>query len=104
MLSHFLLNELLYWYLRNDAKANAHIDRYEYFEKGRWLWSTPAFVHATHYPKAGGMFDVIPCKVQFDDRGVMKSIKLGVQGSNIRVVKNVNGDKLNEFVVSRINQ
>jgi hypothetical protein len=50
------------------------------------------------------MFDVIPCKVQFDDRGVMKSIKLGVQGSNIRVVKNVNGDKLNEFVVSRINQ
>jgi inosine-uridine nucleoside N-ribohydrolase len=104
MLSHFLLNELLYWYLRNDAKANAHIDRYEYFEKGCRLWSTPAFVHATHYPKAGGMFDVIPCKVQFDDRGVMKSIKLGVQGSNIRVVKNVNGDKLNEFVVSRINQ
>ena len=104
MLSHFLLNELLHWYLNNDAKANVHKDRYEYFEKGRWMWSTPGFVHAAHHLKAPEMFDLVPCKVQFDDRGVMTSIELGVKGSNIQVVKNVNGDKLNEFMVSRINQ
>ncbi len=104
MLSHFLLNELLYWYLRNDAKAGEHRDRYEYFEKGRWMWLTPGFVHAAHYSKAAEMFDLIPCRVQFDDKGVMKSIELGVLDSNIQVVKNVNGDKLNEFIVSRINR
>jgi inosine-uridine nucleoside N-ribohydrolase len=103
-LSHFLLNELLYWYIRNDARANAHRDRYEYYDKGRWMWSTPGFVHAAHDPQAAGMFDLIPCKVQFDDAGVMKSIELHAQGSNIQVVQNVNGDKLNAFMVSRINR
>jgi hypothetical protein len=34
----------------------------------------------------------------------MKSIDLGVRGSNIQVVRNVNGDKLNEFIVSRIDR
>jgi hypothetical protein len=32
----------------------------------------------------------------------MKNLRLGVTDSNIRVVKNVNGKKLNEFLVSRI--
>ena len=103
-LSHFLLNELLYWYIRNDTKANAHRDRYEYYDKGRWMWSTPGFVHAAHDPKAAEMFDLIPSKVQFDDTGVMKKIELGSAGSNIQVVKNVNGDRLNDFIVSRINR
>lgn len=59
-LSHFLLQELLYWYLRNDWKANRHKDRYEYFELGRWMWSTPAFVHVARHPKASEMFDLGP--------------------------------------------
>ncbi len=101
-LSHFLLQELLYWYLRNDWKANVHKDRYEYYGLGRWMWSTPAFVHATHDPQAAEMFDLTPCKVDFDDRGVMKNLQLGVADSNIRVVRNVNGKRLNEFIVSRI--
>jgi inosine-uridine nucleoside N-ribohydrolase len=103
-LSHFLLQELLYWYLRNDWKANVHKDRYEYYSLGRWIWSTPAFVHVSHDPQAAEMFDLLPCKVEFDDRGVMKSLQLGVASSNIRFVKNVNGKKLNEFMVSRINR
>jgi inosine-uridine nucleoside N-ribohydrolase len=101
-LSHFLLQELLYWYLRNDWKANVHKDRYEYYGLGRWMWSTPAFVHVTRNPQVAEMFDVIPCKVEFDDRGVMTRLQLGVANSNVRVVKNVNGKKLNEFIVSRI--
>lgn len=104
MLSHFLLNELLSWYLVNDMKGNVRKDRYEYYEKGRWMWSAPGFVLAAHHPKAAGMFDLIRCKAEFDDRGVMKTIELGVKESNMQVVKNVNGDKLNEFIVSRINQ
>jgi hypothetical protein len=48
------------------------------------------------------MFDLIPCKVDFDERGVMKNLQLGVANSNIRIVKNVNGKRLNEFIVSRI--
>lgn len=101
-LSHFLLQELLYWYLRNDWKANRHKDRYEYFELGRWMWSTPAFVHVVRHPKASEMFDLVPTKVEFDERGVVKSIQLGVDKSNIQMVKNVNGAKLNDFIVSRI--
>jgi inosine-uridine nucleoside N-ribohydrolase len=101
-LSHFLLQELLYWYLRNDWKANVHKDRYEYYGLGRWMWSTPAFVQVTHNPHAGEMFDLVPCKVDFDDRGVLKNLQMGATPSNIRVVKNVNGKKLNEFIVSRI--
>jgi inosine-uridine nucleoside N-ribohydrolase len=101
-LSHFLLQELLYWYLRNDWKNNVHKDRYEYYGLGRWMWSTPAFVQATHDPHAAEMFDLVPCKVDFDERGVMKNLQLGVANSNVRVVKNVNGKKLNDFIVSRI--
>ena len=103
-LSHFLLNELLYWYIRNDSRGNQHQDRYDYFDLGRWMWSTPAFVHAVEYGTAKEMFDLIPAKAEFDDEGVMKSIRLGVQGSNLRVVKNVNGTKLNQFMVDRINR
>jgi inosine-uridine nucleoside N-ribohydrolase len=103
-LSHFLLQELLYWYLRNDWKANTHKDRYEYFDLGRWMWSTPAFVHVVRHPQASEMFDLVPAKVEFDDLGVMKSIQLGVAKSNLHVVKNVNGAKLNDFIVSRINR
>jgi inosine-uridine nucleoside N-ribohydrolase len=101
-LSHFLLQELLYWYLRNDWKANMHKDRYEYYGLGRWMWSTPAFVHVARDPHASEMFDLVPCKVDFDDRGVMKTLQLGVAPSNIRMVKNLNGQKLNEFLVTRI--
>jgi inosine-uridine nucleoside N-ribohydrolase len=103
-LSHFLLQELLYWYLRNAWKANAHRDRYDYYGLGRWMWSTPAFAHVIRHPQASEMFDLLPAKVEFDDQGVMKSIQLGVAQSNLRVVKNVNGAKLNEFIVSRINR
>lgn len=103
-LSHFLLNELLFWYLRNDWKANVHKDRYEYYDLGRWMWSAPAFVLAMHHPEASQMFDLVPAKVEFDDRGVMKSIQLGMAKSNISVVKNVDGVKLNEFIVARINR
>jgi inosine-uridine nucleoside N-ribohydrolase len=101
-LSHFLLQELLYWYLRNDWKANVHKDRYEYYGLGRWMWSTPAFVQVTHDPQAAEMFDLIPCKVSFDDRGVIEKLQMGVANSNMRVVRNVNGKRLNEFIVSRI--
>jgi inosine-uridine nucleoside N-ribohydrolase len=103
-LAHFLLQELLYWYLTNDWKGQTHKDRYEYYGLGRWMWSTPSFVLAAHDPHASEMFDLIPCKVEFDARGVMKNLQLGVAGSNMRVVKNVNGKKLNEFIVSRINR
>jgi inosine-uridine nucleoside N-ribohydrolase len=103
-LSHFLLQELLYWYLRNDWKENVHKDRYEYYGLGRWMWSTPAFVMAAHDPHAAEMFDLVPCKVDFDDLGVMKNLQKGAAHSNIRAVMNVNGKKLNEFLVSRISQ
>jgi len=104
LLSHFLLQELQFWYLRNDWKAKTYKDRYEYYELGRWMWSTPAFVHVIRHPDASKMFDLVSADVEFDDRGVLKSIQLGVSDSNIRVVKNVNGTKLNEFIVSRINR
>lgn len=104
VLSQFLLNELLFWYLRNDWRANVHKDRYEYYEKGRWMWSTPAFLHAMRDPKSSAMFELVPARVEFDDQGVLKFIQLGAPHSNISVVRNVNGQKLNEFIVSRINQ
>jgi inosine-uridine nucleoside N-ribohydrolase len=103
-LAHFLLDELLYWYLRNDWKAHIYKDRYEYYDLGRWMWSTPAFVHVVRHPQASEMFDLVPAKVEFDDQGVLKSIQLGVEHSNISVVQNVNGVKLNDFIVSRINR
>ncbi len=102
-LAHFLLNELLYWYLRNDWKAQTHKDRYEYYSLGRWMWSTPAFVHAIHYPQSSEMFELAPAKVEFDDDGVMKSVQWNVEHSNVSVVKSVNGEKLNDFIVGRIN-
>jgi hypothetical protein len=103
-LVHFLLDELLFWYLRNDAKARQLQDRYDYYELGRWMWSTPAFVHAIHDPRAEEMFDLVGAKVEFDDEGLLKSIQLGTSGSNIRVVQNVNGHKLNQFIVERLNR
>ena len=104
MLSHFLLQELLYWYLSYDWKRNTHKDRYEYYDLGRWMWSTPAFVHVVRHPRMSEMFDLVPAKVEFDDQGVMTSIQLGVSSTNIHVIKNVNGAKLNDFIVSRINR
>lgn len=103
-LAHFLLNELLYWYLRNDWDAHIYKDRYEYYDLGRWSWSTPAFVHLIRHPQASEMFDVVPAKVEFSDRGLVKSVRLGVKNSSLRVVRNVNGDKLNEFIASTINR
>lgn len=107
MLSHFLLNELLFWYLRGDVYSAPGAgkpakDRYVYYDKGRWMWSTPGFVHAAHYPGASQMFDVIPCRAEFDDNGILRHIEPGREGANIHVVKNVNGDKLNQFMVERI--
>lgn len=99
-LAHFLLSELLYWYLRGQNPK----DRYEYYDLGRWMWSTPAFVHVIQYRQESEMFDVVPAKVEFEDSGALKSIKLGVEHSNVSVVKNVNGAKLNDFIVSRINR
>lgn len=105
MLSHFLLNELLYWYLRNDARrASPRNDRYLFHELGRWMWSTPGFVHAVRHPDAAAMFDLVPVKVAFDDDGVMTSIRRGASDSNITMVTNVDGARLNEFIVSRINR
>jgi inosine-uridine nucleoside N-ribohydrolase len=101
-LSHFLLNELLYWYLRNDWRAQTHKDRYEYYNLGRWMWSTPAFVHAIHHPQASEMFEVAPAKVEFHDDGVLQSVQWAAEHSNISVVKRVNGEKLNDFIVSKI--
>ena len=103
-LAHFLLNELLYWYLRNDWRAHIFKDRYEYYNLGRWMWSTPAFVLLVHYPLASEMFHLVPAKVVFNDEGALKSIRLGVKDSNVSVVMNVNGAKLNNFIVSRINR
>jgi inosine-uridine nucleoside N-ribohydrolase len=105
VLAHFLLQELLYWYLRNDWNAKVHKDRYEYYGLGRWLWSETAFIHVSRDPHEAEMFDLVPCKVEFDDKGAMSNIQLGSAHSNIQVVKaNVNGDKLNAFVVSMINR
>jgi len=68
------------------------------------MWSTPAFVHVVRHSLASEMFDLVPAKVEFNDEGVLKSIQLGVEHSNVSVVKNVNGAKLNDFIVSRINR
>jgi inosine-uridine nucleoside N-ribohydrolase len=103
-LAHFLLNELLYWYLRNDWKERLSKDRYEYYELGRWMWSTPAFVHVVRHPQASEMFDLVPAKAEFDDQGVLRSIQPGVLHSNISVIEHVNGWRLNDFIVSRINR
>lgn len=103
-LAHFILQELLYWWLRNDWRAGLHKDRYLYYDLGHLMWCTPAFVLASHDPHAAEMFDLVPTKVEFDDQGGMKNIQLGVANSNIRLITNVNGDKLNEFIVSRINR
>jgi inosine-uridine nucleoside N-ribohydrolase len=105
LLSHFLLNELLSAYLlRPGLGPQKPGERFQYYDKGTRMWSTPGFVHAIHHPKAAEMFDLVPCKVQFDDRGVMTNIDLNVKDSNIQVVKNINGDKLNDFIVERISR
>ena len=103
-LAHFLLNESLYYYLMLDAQARTHKDRYEYYDLGLRLWSTPAFVMAVHDPAASEMFDVEPAKVEFDDDGLIKSVHYGTENANVRLVRRVNGARLNEFIVSRINR
>lgn len=102
-LAHFLLNESLYYYLDLDAKGALHKDRYEYYDLGLRLWSTPAFVMATHDPHASEMFETAPAKVEFDDDGLIKSVQF-VPNSNITVVKSVHGAKLNQFIVAHINR
>jgi len=103
-LAHFLLNESLYYYLMLDAQARTHKDRYEYYDLGLRMWSTPAFVMAVHDPAASEMFDVEPAKVEFDDDGLIKSVHYGTENANVRLVRRVNGARLNEFIVSRINR
>ena len=103
-LAWFLLNETLHWRLSTDWKANTHKDRYEYYDAGLLLWATPAFVMAVQDPSASKMFDLEPAKVEVDDDGLLKSAQYGTEGANMQVVRSVNGAKLNEFIVSRINR
>jgi len=103
-LAHFLLNESLYYYLMLDSQARTHKDRYEYYDLGLRMWSTPAFVMAVHDPTASEMFDCEPAKVEFDDDGLIKSVHYGAENANMQVVRRVNGAKLNEFIVARINR
>lgn len=101
-LTHFLMNELLYWYLRNDRRGVTPKERYYFYDLGRTMWSTPAFLHAMRHPDASQMFDLEPCRVEFDERGLMKSVQFGVLESNIQAVRSVNGPKLNDFIASRL--
>ena len=103
-LAHFLLNESLYYYLMLDAQARTHKDRYEYYDLGLRMWSTPAFVLAVHDRAAADMFDLEPAKVEFDEDGLIKSVQFGAGDANMQVVRSVNGTKLNEFMVNRINR
>lgn len=103
-LAHFLLNESLYYYLMLDSQARTHKDRYEYYDLGLRMWSTPAFVLAVHDRAAAEMFDLEPAKVEFDDDGLIKSVQFGAGNANMQVVRSVNGTKLNEFMVDRINR
>ena len=103
-LAHFLLNESLYYYLTLDSQAQTHKDRYEYYDLGLRMWSTPAFVLAVHDAAASEMFDLEPANVEFDDDGLIKSVRFGVENTNMQVVRSVNGRKLNEFIVARINR
>lgn len=103
-LAHFLLNESLYYYLMLDSQERTHKDRYEYYDLGLRLWSTPAFVMAVHDSAASEMFDLEPAKVEFDDDGLIKSVQYGKENANMEVVRRVNGAKLNEFIVARINR
>jgi hypothetical protein len=66
------------------------------------MWSTPAFVQAMHHPEAAKMFDLSPCTVEFDDRGVMKTIRFDTPGSHIQVVRRVNPGLLNQFITRQI--
>ena len=87
-----------------DSQARTHKDRYEYYDLGLRMWSTPAFVMAVHDPAAPEMFDLEPAKVEFDDDGLIKSVQYGAENANMQVVRRVNGAKLNEFIVTRINR
>lgn len=103
-LAHFLLNESLYYYLMLDFQAGTHKDRYEYYDLGLRMWSTPALVLAVHDRAAAEMFDLEPARVEFDDDGLIKSAQFGAGDANMQVVRSVNGTKLNEFMVARINR
>jgi len=103
-LAHFLLNESLYYYLMLDFQAGTHKDRYEYYDLGLRMWSTPALVLAVHDRAATEMFNLEPAKVEFDDDGLIKSVQFGAGDANMQVVRSVNGTKLNEFMVARINR
>jgi inosine-uridine nucleoside N-ribohydrolase len=99
-LAHFLLNELLYWQLNHWKQG----ERYDYYDLGLTMWATPAFVLAVNDPEASSMLEMAPAQAEFDDEGMIKSVQLGVENPNMTVVKAVDGAKLNEFIVSRINR
>jgi hypothetical protein len=103
-LAHFLLNESLYYYLMLDSQSHLHKDRYEYYDLGLRLWSTPAFVLAAHDASASGMFDLQPATVEFDEDGLIKSVHFGPESSNMQVICSVNGSKLNDFIVTKIDR
>jgi len=99
-LAHFLLNELLFWQLNHWT----HKDRYDYYDLGLTMWATPAFVLAVGDPEASSMVETAPAQVEFDDKGMIQTVLFGAEGSNMSVVRSVNGAKLNGFIVSRINR
>jgi inosine-uridine nucleoside N-ribohydrolase len=103
-LAHFLLNESLYYYLMLDSQSHLHKDRYEYYDLGLRLWSTPAFVLASHDASASEMFDLQPANVEFDDDGLIKSVQFGPESANMQVIRSANGSKLNDFVVTKIDR
>ncbi len=99
-LAHFLLNELLYRHLTFWKQG----DRYDFYELGFTMWSTPAFVLLVDHPEASSMLELVPAQVEFDDQGMIKSVQWETKNPNMSVVKTVDGAKLNEFIVSRINR
>lgn len=110
-LPHFLLNELLYYWLTTgdykmmDAPSTQPAkDRYLYYDRGLYMWSTPVFVLASHNPEASKMMTLTKVHVTFDNKGMVTSVRYGVKDSNITAVKSVNGKLLNRFIVSRINR
>jgi inosine-uridine nucleoside N-ribohydrolase len=99
-LAHFLLNELLVRHLHFWKEG----DRYDYYDLGLTMWSTPVFALLVEDPGASSMLETAPAQVEFDDEGMIKSVEWGAENPNMTVVKAVKGARLNEFIVSRINR
>lgn len=99
-LVHFLLNELLYWQLNHWKQG----DRYDYYDLGLTMWSTPVFALLVEDPEVSSMLEMAPAQVEFDDDGMINSVEWEADNANMTVIKAVNGAKLNKFIVSRINR